>query len=604
ALLLLLLGRCAYLQLLRGDGLSQQQSQSTTCQKRELGWRGRILTRDRLVLAQDQVSWRVGLDPKALAGCRRGKEKQAAYLRQVVQELFRETPLIPHRDPQQLAERVVESWRQGYQYLFLGDLLSFKAYDAFQLRRRQWEKRGPCFTLEMQPRRVYPQGSFAAQVVGSVRRDQKGWWGIEFSCDGLLKGQDGVRCRERDARGRLFECEPSRSRSAVPGCDVVLTIDSRIQGLLEKLLREARKKCQAESAIGVVMDPQDGAILAMASAPFLAREDYLRFLESGELGRRRLQVAQSLIEPGSTIKPLVLRRALLAGLDPSTQVADGARRQWIHSGAQKRLIRDSSPHGPLDMEGAVIYSSNIGMAQIGLMLGGEQLQSCLRESGLAQKSGIHLPEWPGHGPRSWNWWSIPSVAFGYELMVTPLQIARAYCSIANGGHHVKPHVVHRVGVRLAQPERRAPSSERFQWASRRVRQVLRRAVLEGTGRELNAAALGLAGKTGTTRRIGWNPESGQREYRDGLYASSFIGFAPWQNPRYLALVIIDKPVGSYYGAAVAAPVVRDLIAALLGEPGNLLEEQLEALLAPEPPVPMIRPRSEGAKWEWATAEGR
>jgi cell division protein FtsI/penicillin-binding protein 2 len=227
------------------------------------------------------------------------------------------------------------------------------------------------------------------------------------------------------------------------------------------------------------------------------------------------------------------------------------------------------------------------------------MQRVVEVSGLGRPTGFDLREEHGTRPQEWNWWSIPSVAFGYQIQVTPLQIATAYCSLANGGTPVTPHVVRWVGQRsLTRELRRSPLPTAYRRASDRVREVLSRAAVEGTGRHLTPAAIGLAGKSGTTKLL----RAGA--YSEDRVVASYIGFAPWDAPRYLVVVVVeDSEAELNFGAHVAGPVVRNLLGALLGESGHAGEELLRRALERFRKVPTIRVRT-GGEGGWTSPTTR
>lgn len=614
--LVFLAGWTAWLQL-GCSGLEQTKNwENTVRRSADLGRRGSLLTHDGLVLAHDLPSWRVGIDPIALWTAVSARESvqpvdRLAIARDELRSALADFPwdlLDRRRSSHEVLELALESLAsvsgaangRRLRYVHLGEI-----HDETRLRpvsRWRAERRREtgvfCFNIDRFQRRDYPQRQLASQVVGEVGREGYGLWGLELVWEQELACRDGV-ARSRRAGGRWLADLSAGGVPRTDGTDVVLTLDSRAQQMLEENLLLTHDEWQAERTIGIVMDPRSGAVRALASTPLLDRQRLSELRgesRMNEIKRSGQCLSSYQFEPGSVIKSFVLSQVYLQGLDPTEIVTDG-HKSWRYRG---RTITDSSTHGKLDIEESVVHSSNIGLARVGLKLGGARLRECMRRFGFGQRTHVGLDAWEWKGTvtsvKDWTYYSTTGIPYGYEVSATVPQIARAYCALINGGYEVQPHLVETVrsptGQDLPAPtaaraleRRRQVFPARGEAISARVRGVLRKAVEEGTGRDLDTPyygrSIGLAGKTGTAKISGKFPD-GTFGYEDGAYRSTFVGFAPYDDPEYVVVVVVVRPQGAHYGAKVAGPAVRRVLGGLLGSPDPELGQHLEDLLSPQP----------------------
>ena len=422
--------------------------------------------------------------------------------------------------------------------------------------------------------RVYPLGDSLAHLLGWVGRDGHGMEGIELAFDEHLRGTDGKRRLIHDAARRALRRLPSPHRdSTVPrdGGQVVLTIDAEIQRIAEQALAKAVTRYEGQSGVAIVMSPINGDILAMANFPaFDANAPFDDATQSprqaGYTGRRNRAVTDP-IEPGSTFKPMIICGALAGDFVTTDEKID------CHMGSYRfgnRRITDTHPHGLMDIRGIVSRSSNIGMGVIAHRMGNQGLHDIVRRFGFGEKTGIEVPGESGGLVRplsKWNSYSINSVAIGYEILVTPLQLVSAIAAIVNDGILLKPRIVKEVlgpGGKVLQsfdgPEvvRRVVSSEIARYVSR----DLMVAVMDvGSGRRIHAGPYRMMGKTGTPKLT----YTDRPLYEDGAYLGLFVGAAPVDNPQIVVLAMVRRPNPSlgYYGGVVAGPAVGEIIHATL-----------------------------------------
>lgn len=426
----------------------------------------------------------------------------------------------------------------------------------------------PAVGLSDRQVRYYPLGVSAGQVLGFVGRDGRGLEGLELRYDEHLRGKEGRRTTIRDARRRALWRTGEGTVLPVDGGHLVLTIDAEIQHVAEALLEEAVEHVEAESGVAIVMDPRMGEILAMAVYPQFDPNH----IDGGRPGARRNRTITDPVEPGSAFKPIIASGALDGGFVSTEEQIN------CHNGRYtigRRVIEDTRPSDRLDLRGIIARSSNIGMSIIAERMGNPIIYETVRRFGFGQPTGVEcLGEDPGLVPyKQWTSLSTASVSFGYEVLVTPLQLISAFAALANDGVQVRPHLVRE---RLApdgtvieswdKPEaiRRVASTA----TARFMREVALAAVVEESGGSKARSALyQVFGKTGTAKLT----SPGERGYVSGQYLGTFVGGAPLSDPRVVVLVQIRRPnpAIAYYGGQVAA-----------GPAGKLIERSLSYLGVP------------------------
>ncbi len=394
--------------------------------------------------------------------------------------------------------------------------------------------------------RSHPHGGLARGILGSVI-DGEGQGGIEQQLDAWLRGTAGREVVARDSRGRPIPGETFQVAAPHPGGEVVLTLDVDLQEIARQALHEAVTSTEARGGDVLVTDPHTGEILAMVS---------LRDGRTTGLG-----AINTPYEPGSTLKPFTVAGLLQLGvgsLDDSVDVEDGT---W---GVAGRTLHDVHAEGVMTVSDALRKSSNVGIAKAAQSFRpGEQYEN-LRDFGFGTLTGIELPgEARGRLPRPLDWsaQSPASLAIGYEISVTPLQMAMAYGALANGGMLMQPHIIKEIrdnrGRTVERTEPRAVRRVVSTEVAGSVSEALVGVVEDGTGTAAQLGGLRVAGKSGTSRA--WDGGG----YAPGRYYASFAGFFPAEDPELVVFVKLDDPQGAYYGGAVAAPVTRATMEAAL-----------------------------------------
>jgi cell division protein FtsI (penicillin-binding protein 3) len=459
----------------------------------------------------------------------------------------------------------------------------------------------PGVHLVPETKRFYPKGSLAAAVLGYVGLDDKGLGGLEHSYDEVIRGKPGEVIALTDARRSTYgEADVTNGRPPQEGASLVVTIDSGIQFAAEQALNEAVTQAQARSGVAILLDPSDGSVLAMASAPGFDPNDY----GHASAETRRNHAISDAHEPGSTFKIVTGAVALensVVTLDETIDTGDGT----IRVGNAVISEHDHKHFGALTLAEIFEHSSNVGIIRVGLRLGPERLWAGASALGVGRASGIDLPgESSGifRRPERWSMLSNATISMGQEVSLTPLQLARAAAAIANGGKLVRPRLVRRIAHPDGKVENfQPPPGERAisEETARTVRNLMVGVVERGTGRKAAIPGFVVAGKTGTAQKAGIGG------YQPGRYVASFVGFAPSENPRVVGLVLIEEPRGGrYYGGDIAAPVFARVVSQALSILRVAPEEQRlpETLLAstsaprvryPEGVVPASVHTSEG-----------
>lgn len=403
----------------------------------------------------------------------------------------------------------------------------------------------PGVRQEMEWRRFHPLGPETGHLLGFVGIDGKGLEGVERSWNSALTGKSGLRQVRRDARGHSLP-DGIWLREPVKGKALRLTIDSTIQSVAYAALADGVNRQQAKSGSVVVMRPNDGAILAMASWPGYNPNNFSRY----KPGQWRNRAITDVFEPGSTMKPFSVAAALSTGRwqpDSIVYCENGEMRVADYT------IHDDHPEGWLDLTGIIVKSSNIGVAKLALDIGSDRLYDVLAGAGFGHRShtglggespGIVLP------PERWGPVETANIAFGQGIAVTPLQLATAFSVLARDGRLVTP--------KLLQNEAPQGVGEDVQVIptpiARQVKSMLEYATSEdGTGSKAVPAGYRVAGKTGTAQK-----PNGRGGYSKGKYNAVFAGMAPVDNPQLVIVVVVDEPQKSIYGGQVAAPIFRQI----------------------------------------------
>ncbi len=422
---------------------------------------------------------------------------------------------------------------------------------------RKLEIKGIEFVLE--PRRFYPNRELAGHLLGFSGLDSRGLEGIELFYDDYLKGKIGRFVVGRDGVGRNLFTEKGKD-SFFDGGDLVLTLDKGIQYIVEKRLKKLVQKTRAKGGTVIVMEPQTGAILAIANQPDFNPNTFWSYRPSNFRNR----AVTDTFEPGSTFKPILFAAAMEEGIVKENDLFFCENGQYEY---HNKVIHDVKKYGWLSFKDVAKFSSNIGATKIGEKLGKDSYYIYIKNFGFGNKTGIDLPgERSGQvrSVRSWSNVALGTASFGQGITVTALQLVCAVSAVANGGNLMKPYLVKEMVDHKGQitgrmyPEvvRRVISEKTASRVVSLMEEVVKKG---GTGSKAAISGYRVAGKTGTAQKV----DTATRKYSKDKYVSSFVGFVPADEPRFSILVVIDEPKGVPYGGTVAAPLFKEIASEIL-----------------------------------------
>ena len=535
-----ILVRAAQVQLWAGAGYARQSSEQRTEDLPQPARRGTIYDRNGEVLAESVELFEIRITPSEIDTSRSTE--------QLISLMATELGLT--------RARVRREFRRRFGYL-RGPFLS-----------TQVEKLRPIYGIHLENEFVRSDRgrSLASELIGRPGGDGRAASGIERVLDTLLTGIDGRKVVIKDSRGRKYESPARPNLFPVPGHDVYLTLDAVLQEIVEDALDDALQQYDAESGDVVVLDPATGQVLALVS----------RNVD----GSNTSSAIAAPFEPGSTAKVFTAAALLLHDR------ADWTDSVWTENGVyvtEHRTVRDEHENGWLTLEQVIEQSSNIGIVKLSDRLEPEEQYQMLRDFGIGTRTGIEFPtESAGslNRPSLWSGISGQSMAMGYEIDVTPLQLAQAYAAIANDGIMMRPTLIREVVApngkmvyrHVPEPVRRVVPV----WLARELRAALRGVVYEdGTGKSAALEGYEVGGKTGTAWLVG--PNGYDRE----SYTASFTSLFPADEPQIVMVVKLDKPQGSPYAAVNAAPLTKAVLEQVLAAETRVLD-RAQLVRAAEP----------------------
>lgn len=511
--------RAFYLQYVTTDFLQNQGEQRFARTISIEGTRGEILDRNGVVLASSQPCRSIWADP--------------SFLKDVDPEKMKALARILNMKYTTLMKKIRQSSSPNFTYLARSqDLDTAEAVRQLAI---------PGIGISPEMRRQYPDGPAMAHIVGYTGWDDRGQEGVELARDRVLSGQRGARRVIRDRHGRIVD--DVWAKEALPGQDVSLAIDSRVQFIAYEALKRAIDKTQAKAGAVVVADVNTGEIIALANAPTYDPNDR----STVRFERVRNRVLTDQFEPGSTMKPFAIAKALDMGIvDPLTTIQTAPGKLTIGD----RTIGDTHDYGLLTVAEIVSKSSNIGTAKIALEISPQTLYDTYSELGFGKAPHIGFPGAtsgrlrPG---KSWRPVEQVTISYGHGVTVSLMQMVRAYTALARNGDVIDLTLFKRdaneklQGTQVFKPE-----------TARRMRAMMMATVKKGgTASNVNVAGYSVAGKTGTANKV----KNGQ--YTRDVVAS-FVGIVPATQPRFIVAVMVDEPKKGRYGGLVAAPVFNEV----------------------------------------------
>lgn len=451
---------------------------------------------------------------------------------------------------------------KGSRYIVLGKNFGIDVYeDLYSLNQKG-------VILEEQYRRRYNYDSLAANVLGFMNHKAEGMAGLENYYNEELKGEDGTQQVQRDRSNRIRAIIGVPKKMPQHGYNIKTTLDVRIQAIIEEEVRKGVQRSKAEKGMAIVMDPTTGAIKAMVNYPTFNPNAP----GSSEDENRRNFVISDMIEPGSTFKLLTAIAAVeqeKVTMDEKFETPESGQKliygQWM---------RDHDPLGTLNFRQVIEKSSNVATAEIAMRLNKNDFYQYVRNAGFGNATNIDLPgeeEGRLRKPHEWSQVTLPWMSVGYEIQVTPIQIAQAYAAFANNGIIMQPYITDEILDENGDVIKKHKPIEVRKIAKESTLEILKpifRGVVSDSGTANLALVEGLdvVGKTGTAQKY----ENGKYRTR---YRASFVGFFPADNPRYVCLVLMDEPRTSIYGGTTAAPVFKQIATRLVG-----MDEELQKRL--------------------------
>ncbi len=561
--------RLVHLQVNQSEWLREQALDQRRDELKSKMLRGSILDRTERALAMSVHVKSLYADPAEITDV----EKTAQQVAEVLKT-----------KPEQILNDLREAKEKGKRFVWLARKLDEdaaqeinKALEDTKLKKFDLPKFAGLHWKEEQ-KRNYPYKKLAAQVVGFSNSDDVGQAGIEQSQEELLNGAVIQAWQDRDRLGRVYDQSEIKRE---PPKDIVLTINSSIQYKVEHALEKGVKAAHAKSGVAIVLDPKTGEVLAMANYPTFDPNNFNEFPTENFKNK----AVQNSFAPGSIFKLVTYGTALQEKLIKPDE--------WFSCGngvieVGKREFRDNHCGKAISFTKALAISSNLGAIKVGLKIGENKFSNYIRHFGFGEMSGIELPaEMRGlvRPLEKWKGDSLASMSIGYEIGVTPLQIASAFATIANDGVRVRPRIIKEIrqadGKVISTTESeniRVVSAE----AALKLRGMLREVVLKGTGKEAAIDGYSSAGKTGTA----WKYDPKIKRVSGSKYVSSFIGFAPVDDPSIVIAVVLDEPQGALRnGGQVSAPIFREIAEQVLPELNVVPDENIrpDNLMAQEIP---------------------
>jgi cell division protein FtsI (penicillin-binding protein 3) len=542
---LVLLGRAVYLQSVNREFLQEQGGKRFERTLPLSATRGKIVDRQGVVLAASipaRAVWAIPEDTKSATAQQWGKLSELLDM------------------PEATIKAMLADDSKTFVYL--------RRQLSLALVEQVAALRMPGVHSLPETRRFYPEGEVAGTVVGFTNLDDLGQEGIELTFNDRLSGKPGSRRVIKDRLGQVIE-DVRAVNLPVNGQDIELSIDTRIQYLVYRTLAEAVEFNQAQSGSGVVVDVQTGEILALVNFPTFDPND--RSTLRGANLRNR--VLTDTFEPGSILKPFTMGLAMALGRINGNTKIDTGRGEVVFHGER---IRDVTKNGVLDPMGIMVKSSNIGMARISQRLEAQEMWTQFTELGFGQPPVIGFPGAAAGRLRPWERWrpiEQATMAYGYGLSTSLLQVAKAYTAFARDGDMVNLTLIKRKDQPATIPVYDAAIAQT-------IRDMLEASAGPEGAKLAQVQGYRVAGKSGTARKII------NREYSQTFYRSSFVGFGPVSNPRIVVAVSIDEPMaGHYYGGRVAAPVFATVVGRTLRmmgvEPDAPFNSEVVAQTQPE-----------------------
>lgn len=536
---LIIFARLFYWQVVRAQELSELGESQYGRRIKQTPRRGEIKTSDGFAIAANKLSYLVFANPKEIGEYE--KTKVARLL----------SPLLQEDEASISAKLLLNRY-----WVALKPMVNNKVKEEIE----NLSLKGIGF--EEQTVRFYPEASLAAKLIGFVGKDDagdnKGYFGLEGFYDRQLGGKPGLAMQIHDALGRPILAKMNNRSAKVDGRNIVLHIDRSVQFTLEEELKTGIQKYGAQGGMGIIMDPKTGGILGMSAFPSFDPRSYQEFKNELYLN----PIISGAYEPGSTFKPLVMAAAIDSELVKPETVCPICSKPVEIGGYKIKTWNDTYQPG-ITMMNVIRDSDNTGMVYTAKLLGIERMMSYLDKYGIGQLTGVDLQGEMAPSmrpPEEWQEIEVATASFGQGISVTPIELISAFSSLANEGKRMEPHVVSKIEtpegevITIPPKELSKPVSNR---TAKIMREMLVNAVKKGEAKWAAPKGYRIAGKTGTAQI----PIAGH--YDPNKTIPSFIGYAPADDPKFVMLIIYDRPSTSIYGSETAAPTFFKIATKLL-----------------------------------------
>ena len=548
--------RLVWLQLWSAERFTKLAEQQITADVTSKNPRGKILDRDGEELAVSIMTKSLYVDPFEMVDTLKSK-KQKEPLRDVKRLGADLLAPVLKMDAAELYELFCSEGR------FLWVKRTMEPKEAEEVKKIIKDHKLPGLHFLEESKRYYTKKGAAAHVLGFVGTDDIGWSGIEYSLNDILTGAESRHSAMFNALGGQMLDQDSKSQKKENVFNVYLTLDSKMQYVLEDAMEDAIKRTKAKGAAAIIMDPYSGEILGMSSRPTYDPNNYGNY--KPEVWSNK--TISMIYEPGSVFKPIVACMGMAEQIvtpnsmfqdDGKIQVAD----RTIHNWDWKWEFKGK---GNISLNEVIKNSVNTGMVQLGMELGAHRLTNYSKLFGFGEPTGIELPgEESGILYKAEDMYKpdVATMAIGQGIAVTPIQMLRAICSIANGGELVQPYIIKKVvapnGDVVREGQKKVIRQVISKDTASKMRDMMEQVVADGGGQSAAIKGYRIAGKTGTAEKLA---EKGG--YEKDKYIASFVGFVPADKPKYAMIVMIDDPQGAFYGSQVAAPIFRDTLQQIL-----------------------------------------
>jgi len=544
--------RLYQVQVKRHDELFKRAQEQYTSTAKTSGKRGEIYDLNGNLLVGNIPCCTIVADPSEAgdaAQCRKSAAVLAKFLQLPEEDIYKEL-MDKKRVKKDADGKEVGVARR---YALIAKEVSLPL--AEKLGRALKVEKCKAISIQNSSKRYYPKDELLANILGFTNIENEktvAVFGIEKFFNRMIEPSAYVDRYERSRDGVPLVVQPERH--ALDGVNVYLTIQEPIQAIMEEELDALVEKWQPRAAYAIMVDPNNGNVMALAQRPSFNPND--RTSMNPEAWRNR--ITEDVFEPGSSMKPVAISGAIDAGVVSPNNTFDCERGRWLFAG---KILRDSHPLGVLTVSEIIQKSSNIGTAKIAIRMGEERLYNTLVAFGFGQATGIPLkPETKGilRPLKKWDSLSISRFPIGQGVAVSPLQLVRAYCALANGGHLVKLRLVDRVanpdtGTVIHNPIEEVPSLYKNPGTHQKMVDMMKRVTEEGgTAVKAQVPGFDVAGKTGTSQKFI------NGKYSETKFFATFIGFVPAEKPRFVLLVTTDEPKNAHYGGTVSGPCFKEI----------------------------------------------